>query len=182
MIKKNFKKQQGSSVKLTFFDGKDITQNYISWLNDPFTTQYSNQRFCKHDYLTCQKYLSSFAGTNNLFLAIRRIDNNEMIGTMTAYFNDYHGVVDIGIMIGNKSEWGKGYGQDAWDTLLFWLLSMDCVRKVTAGTLTCNFGMLKIIECSGMNLECTKKLQEVVKGEPVDVAYYSFFNDTQRIK
>ena len=95
---------------------------------------------------------------------------------MTAYISEHHGTVDVGIMIGNKSTWGLGYGQDAWDTLTNWLLEQKNIRKLTAGTLACNYGMIKLMERSGMTLEAVRKSQEIVDSQPVDLLYYSKFN------
>ena len=170
-----FNKLEGSLVELSLFTKNNITQDYISWLNDPNIMQYSNQRFVKHDRITCQNYLLSFKDTDNLFILIRTKKGNKAIGTMTAFCNPHHGVVDFGILIGGITEWGKGYGQDAWNTLTSWALEIDGVRKITAGTLSCNFGMLKIIEKSGMFLEATKKKHEIVDNEEVNVHYFCKF-------
>ena len=79
-------------------------------------------------------------------------------------------------MIGDKTVWGLGYGQDAWNTLAKWLLARGDIRKLTAGTLACNYGMIKVMERSGMTLEAVRKAQEIVEGHPVDILYYAKFN------
>ncbi|MBT6170500.1 MAG: GNAT family N-acetyltransferase [Flavobacteriaceae bacterium] len=175
MNKLFFKKLEGSLVELSLFTENDITQDYITWLNDSSVMQFSNQRFVKHDLITCQNYLSSFKNTDNLFILIKTKRENKAIGTMNAYVNAHHGVVDFGILIGNKAQWGKGYGQDAWNTLTSWVLEIDGVRKITAGTLSCNFGMLKLLERSGMSLEATKKKQEVIDNKVFDAHYFCKF-------
>jgi len=175
MDKLFFNKLEGSLVELSLFTENDITQDYIAWLNDSSVMQFSNQRFAKHDLITCQNYLSSFKNTDNLFILIKTKKENKAIGTMTAYVNTHHGVVDFGILIGDIAQWGKGYGQDAWNTFTSWALEIDGVRKITAGTLSCNFGMLKLIERSGMSLEATKKKQEVVDNKAVDALYFCKF-------
>ena len=170
-----FNKLEGSLVELSLFTENDITQEYISWLNNPEVVQFSNQRFVNHDFVSCQNYLSSFKGKDNLFILIRTKKENKPIGTMTAYFNMHHRVVDLGILIGDFNEWGKGYGQDAWDTIISWAMEIDGIRKITAGTVSCNFGMLKIIKKSGMLLEASKKKQEIVDRNEVDVHYFCKF-------
>ena len=52
------------------------------------------------------------------------LSDDRQIGTMTAYISVHHGTVDVGIMIGAKSVWGEGYGQDAWNTFVNWLFGM----------------------------------------------------------
>lgn len=166
----------GDKVVLKPFDATDIDDIYINWLNDPEVVRFSNQRFLMHDRKSCLRYLASFEGTNNLFISVRRQLDGRPLGTLTAYVSRYHGTVDVGIMIGDKSAWGLGYGQDAWDTLTNWLLGREGIRKLTAGTLACNYGMIKLLERSGMVLEAARKAQEIVEGHPVDILYYARFD------
>lgn len=168
----------GSKVLLRPFCLEDITDRYIDWLNDPRVVRFSSQRFITHDKSSCLRYLDSFANTDNLFLSIRRLDTGQAIGTMTAYISSsQHGIVDVGIMIGDTSVWGDGYGQDAWNSLANWLLTQDSIRKLTAGTLVCNVAMIRIIEQSGMQLEVIRKSQEIVEGVPQDILYFAKFRD-----
>ena len=165
----------GKNIIIDNFKKKDISDDYISWLNNSDVVRFSNQRFIRHNRISCKTYRDSFINTGNSFLAIRCKKNQEMIGTVTVYRSLNHGTADVGIMIGDKGVWGKGFGQDAWDTVLVWLLDIDGVRKVTAGTLKCNFGMIRLMERSGMELEAIKKEQEIVDGIAIDLVYYAKF-------
>lgn len=165
----------GERVALDTFGERDITDAYVGWLNDPEVVRFSNQRFRVHTRESCRAYLASFAGTPNLFLSIRRRSDGAAIGTMTVYHSLPHGVADVGVMIGERSVWGDGYGQDAWNTLLDWLLTQHGVRKVTAGALAGNRGMVRLMERSGMSLEGVRRAQEIVDGEPDDIVLYARF-------
>lgn len=169
---------QGDKVHLRPFTAPDINESYISWLNDTDVVQFSNQRFLKHDRESCLQYLASFENTKNLFISVRRLSDDHPVGTMTAYVSSHHGTVDVGIMIGDKSVWGCGVGQDAWNTLVNWLLKRDDIRKLTAGTLACNHGMIKLMERSDMHHEGTRTAQEIVNSEMVDILYYAKFSTT----
>ncbi len=168
---------RGDKVILRSFVTSDINDSYVSWLNDKDVVRFSNQRFLVHNRDTCLRYLNSFEDSKNLFMSVRLLSNDSMIGTLTAYVSSHHGTVDVGIMIGDKSTWGLGFGQDAWNTLTNWLLKQDNIRKLTAGTLACNTGMIKLMERSGMMLEAERKAQEIIDSCPVDVLYYSKFSD-----
>ena len=163
----------GDIVDLCRFGSSDITDAYICWLNDPEVTQFSNQRFLKHDHDSSMRYLATFYNSDNLFLSVRRSDNGQAIGTMTVYFSPRNGTADVGILIGERTVWGMGYGQDAWSTVVDWLSCHEAIRKVTAGTLASNQGMITLMERSGMELEAVRKNQEIVAGKPVDILYYA---------
>ncbi|MGQ3039885.1 MAG: GNAT family N-acetyltransferase [Brevundimonas sp.] len=165
----------GGKVSLEPFVRDHITPAYISWLNDPEVVRFSNQRFATHSEVSAATYLKSFEGSSNSFMLIRRSSDGRAVGTLTVYVNTHHGTADVGIMIGEKAAWGGGYGQAAWDAVLNWLLDQEQIRKVTAGTLACNLGMVKLMERSGMTLEGVRKAQELVDGVPEDVVLYARF-------
>jgi ribosomal-protein-alanine N-acetyltransferase len=166
---------QGDKVLLRTFRSDDLSSAYLGWLNDPDVVRYSNQRFRRHDAASCAAYLAAFESSDNLFLAIVGTVETRVIGTMTAYRSRHHGTADVGIMIGDRSLGGRGYGLEAWMLLTDWLLGAGGARKVTCGTLACNSAMRKIAERSGMRLEATRQAQEIVDGELQDILYYARF-------
>lgn len=159
------------------FAASDITERYLSWLNDPEVVRFSNQRFVRHDETSGRAYLDSFEGKKNQFLSIRRADDNSLIGTITAYLSEHHGTADIGIMLGDKASWGQGFGFDAWTTLMGWLALQPGMRKLTGGTMDCNIGMLRIMERAGMHKEAVRVGQELLDGQPRDIVLYAKFLD-----
>lgn len=165
----------GSKVLLRPFAATGITTEYISWLNDPQVVKYSNQRFICHTEESCRRYLDSFTNTPNLFLSIQRKADDRAVGTMVAYVFPHHKRADISIMIGNRSVWGGGIGQDAWNTLLNWFIEQRRIRKVTAGAMRCNLPMIKLMERSGMTLEATRQKQELLNEIPQDILFYGKF-------
>lgn len=175
--RRRFARLEGEKTALVPFAAADISADYLGWLNDPEVVKYSNQRFVTHTEESCAKYVGSFAGTGNLFLRILSRSDGSFLGTMTAYYSAPHRTVDVGIMVGNRDAWGKGIGQDAWNTLLAWLLEQDCIRKLTAGTMRCNGAMVRLMERSGMRLEAVRPGQELLDGVPQDLLYYGKFRD-----
>jgi ribosomal-protein-alanine N-acetyltransferase len=167
----------GKRVLLRLFTLADISAEYIAWLNDPLVVRYSNQRFLTHTEASCRRYFESFANTPNLFLSIRMQTDDLAVGTMTAYVSPHHGTADIGIMVGRSSVWGSGVGQDAWETLLNWLLALPGIRKVTAGAMRGNAAMVRIMEHSGMMHEATRAEQELLDGVAQDILYFAKFRD-----
>ncbi len=160
---------------LRTFIKSDISETYINWLKDPLVTRFSNQRFIMHDKALCENYLESFSNTSNSFLLIEKISDKNAIGTATIYRNSHHGTADIGLLIGARNEWGKGYGFESWQAILTSIYLDSKIRKVTAGTTSCNYAMIKIIEKSGMELEATRYKQELVGRQAVDLLYYAKF-------
>ena len=166
---------KSSNLIIRGFTEKDITPEYIGWLNDPLVVRYSNQRFKQHTAQSCLDYLTQMRQEKNFFLKIHSLDQNLYIGTMTGYLAREHGTVDIGILLGNRSAWGKGYGAEAWKLVMDELLNLEYVRKVTGGTMRCNTAMVKIFKKTGMQLEATRPMQELLNGVPQDILCYGKF-------
>jgi RimJ/RimL family protein N-acetyltransferase len=166
---------EGELVRLRVFTEENITDAYLSWLNDPVVVMYSNQRFRQHTQQTSLDYLHTFVGSESILLAVYLKDDEKYVGTMSVYFSSAHETADIGIMIGDKACWGKGVGGDAWSTILSLLLDTVKTRKVTGGTLRCNTGMTKIMVNSGMKPDGVRVEQELVDGQAQDIMHFAKF-------
>lgn len=168
----------GAKTVLRTFCETDISPEYLCWLADPEVMRFSNQRFKKHTSDSAAEYLNSFAGSDNIFLGIHLAESDRLVGTITAYRSQPHNTADMGLMVGDRSCWGKGIGLDAWKVLLGYLLDVCQLRKVTGGTLGCNVGMVKIMERSGMELEAVRAQQELVDQIPQDILYFAKFHSS----
>lgn len=166
---------EAARLRLRPFQAADITTQYVSWLNDPAVTRYSNQRFVTHTEGGCAAYLSSFSGTANKFILIEDLESGDAVGTMTIYFSLPHGTADVGIMLGNRDYWGRGYGQEAWNSVLDWLQNGARMRKITAGTMRCNLPMMRVMERSGMVPDGVKIGHELLDGVAQDLCYFAKF-------
>ena len=165
-------------VKIVPFSDEHLTPRYIGWLNDPATTRYSDQRFFQHTLESCRNYLNSFQGTGNGFWAILEQEENlGHVGTVTTYVNQRHGAAEIGILIGERNLWGKGYGTEVWRLMCQYLFDVVKVRKVSAGTLSVNDAMLKIMEKTGMVDDGVRVRECLYNGEEVDMVYKTLFRE-----
>lgn len=166
---------KSENIILRDFKIEDICEDYVSWLNDKDRMKYSNQRFLNHNYTSCLKYFNSFKNSSNKFIAIVEKDSNKLIGTITSYFNMNHKTVDLGILIGEKRVFGKGYGKESWKLYVDYLSTLKNIRKITAGTATCNKPMLNLIHSSKMIPDGIRKNHEIIENKEVDILYFAKF-------
>jgi ribosomal-protein-alanine N-acetyltransferase len=113
----------------------DIGPRYLAWLNDPEVNQYSGRRFRPTSQAAAEQYLAGIGGDAQV-LAICILNGGVHIG------NIKYGPVDwcsrcaeIEILIGDKPQWGKGYGTEAIGLLcghLFLTLKLHRVEAKTA--------------------------------------------------
>lgn len=160
----------GAKCRLEPFAERYLSARYVGWLNAPDVVRHSEQRHRRHDLASCKSYAASFAGSPHFFWAI--IANDEAlghIGNISAYVDATNRVADVGIMVGERAAWGRGYGTDAWLAACRYLLLDLNLRKVTAGTLANNLGMLSVMKRSGMCEEGRRRRQALWENTEVDV-------------
>lgn len=165
-------------LRIIPFGEQHLTDRYVGWLNDPNVVRYSEQRFATHTIESCRAYWASFRDTPHYFWAIELSEGDipgKHIGNINAYLETRHGLADLGILIGDREIWGKGYGTEAWVAVCDWLFNNAGVRKITAGTLACNHGMRSIMSHAGMVDDGQHFRHYLFEGEEMDVIYRAVF-------
>ncbi len=109
----------GSRVELRPLDPANIPL-VISWLTDPEVNRYM---LSGHDPITVEDEVAWYgrmaASDTDLVVQIHIRETGAYIGNIGMHHVDTnHRGAEIGIMIGDKSEWSRGYGRDAMIALL----------------------------------------------------------------
>jgi ribosomal-protein-alanine N-acetyltransferase len=165
-------------LRIVPFGEDHLTERYVGWLNDPAVVRYSEQRFRKHTLESCRAYWRSFEETPNFFWAVVAHDAGlGHVGNLNAFIDPRHMVADVGILLGERTVWGQGYGTEAFKAVCDFLLGMGGFRKVTAGTLAVNMGMLAIMRHLGMTEDGHRVRQCLFEGQAVDVVHAALFRN-----
>ena len=155
-----------------------IQPEHIDWLNDPEVVKYSEQRHKAHSESTQRVYLNSFNADEHIWLIQCLVSDEDKtrflkdIGTITAYVDVPNQVANMGIMIGDRSMWGKGCGREAWQAVMDWLFTQD-VRKVECATMSCNSAMRNLAFKCGMRVEGIRQHHFWFDGAPMDMVSYA---------
>jgi len=166
-------------LKIVLFEERHLTERYVSWLNDSETMRFSEQRHVKHTLASCREYWQSFKGTKNYFWAIEKLDlQHTHIGNMNAYLDERHNIADVGLLIGERSSWGKGLGTEAFGAACTFLFSAHSLRKITAGTVSANKGMLNIMWRSGMVEDGRRVRHFVYDNVETDLVFGALFRES----
>jgi ribosomal-protein-alanine N-acetyltransferase len=170
---------QTKRLRIVPFSEEYLTEQYVNWLNDPEVVRFSENRHRPHTVESCRQYLHSFGGTDNRFWAVLRAEAGlEHIGNMNAYVDKANQLADVGILIGEKSCWGKGYGLEAWLGVCDYLFRQAGMRKVSAGALCTNRSMLSIMHRAGMVEDGRRRRHCMVGEEEVDLVHAAVFRET----
>ena len=157
-------------TKITPFTLEEIHPEYIGWLNDPETVKFSRQRFTSHDRESCIDFFNRIEDSPNFFSAIFDSDEKH-IGNISVSNDLENQVSDMSILIGCKSRWGKGYGNEAWSAVMEELFKLG-VRIITGGCMAKNASMIRVMKKSGMKLYFVREKYFLLDGEYVDSVHY----------
>jgi len=122
--------------------------------------------------------MESFEGTHHLFWAILEKDGDfGHVGNINAYLDVQNGVADMGILMGETRIRGLGYGTEAWLGVCDFLFERKKVRKITAGTISVNCTMVRIMEKAGMVEDGIRRKHCMWEGLEVDVVHRALFRE-----
>lgn len=149
-----------------------VTDQHVYWLNDPVVMQYSENRNVQHTIESQHKYLNGFNRTSEHIWLITH--HTDAIGSISAYVDRPNKVANMGIMIGEKDEWRKGYGSEAWLAVMDWLWSQD-MRKIEAGCMDKNRAQRALCAKVGMKIEGIQMGHFLMDGLSHDLLHYGVF-------
>lgn len=133
------------------FSEKEL-EDTVAWLNNQALMKYSEQRHKKHTIRSQFRYIYSFSEPHQY----RKITfNNIYIGTISARIDIANSVADVGILIGEPFI-RRGHGCEAWRLFCLELAKLS-IRKIEAGCMAKNTGMIRIFEKNQMRLEGTRR-------------------------
>lgn len=165
----------GNSIYLLPFAEENFNDEYLGWLGDLDVIKYLG----REEYFTPTPKNEIYAYVQEMwnsklisFYAIYMVSNNKFIGTTKINFVNEKGlknkICDIGIMIGDKSAWGKGLATEVINLISKFAFNSLNVNKLTAGALSPNFGVIKAFLKNGYKEEGRLRKCVNVQNELVD--------------
>ncbi len=100
--------------------------------------------------------------------SIRTLSEDKFIGEISMWFNWQHGDAWIGIVIGERDYWGKGYGTDAMRLIVQYGFLEANLRRVSLALHSYNARALKSYEKVGFKLEGTMRSEILREGRRTD--------------
>ena len=162
---------------------EDVTDLYISWLNDTNVNRYLESRFVKHTIDSTLQYVERMiADTNIIFAAIIAIDDESHIGNIKLGPIDYyHDRGEVGLIIGEKDRWGREYGSEAIKLMTDHAFSKLGLHKLTSGAYEPNKGSIRAFEKAGYHKEAILNKHCFLDGRFVNVVRMAIINSAYKI-
>ncbi len=161
---------EGEHVYLREIQISDVNKKYCNWMNDTEITQYLESRFEKWSIKKLKDYVGKILkNPDYVFFAIISKDENKHIGNIKiGPINRIHKFADVGIVIGEKSFWGKGYATEAIKLVVSYAFNTLNLHKLTAGAYANNIGSIKAFQKAGFLVEGRRKKHFSSDGNYID--------------
>jgi len=155
---------------------------YLFWLRDYEVIRSMNlpSYWEPVAFETIKRYVEGqIASPTDQFFALYEKASESFIGTLRAAYIDWRTrETSLGILIGPREMWGRGLGSDAIRMLCRYLFDQVGLRRIEAGLMGSNRGMLKVFERCGFKLEGRLRNKDLTReGEYVDHLYLGLFRD-----
>jgi RimJ/RimL family protein N-acetyltransferase len=163
---------EGERIYLREVRREDVNENYYKWMNDSEITRYTESRFYPYSTEQLLAYVASLDGKRDaVFLAIiAKGSGQQHIGNIKLGGIDWiHRRGDIGVIIGEKSVWGRGYASEAIALLSDYAFNKLNLHKVWAGCYANNPGSVKAFKNAGFEEEGVQKKHYFSEGEYIDL-------------
>jgi RimJ/RimL family protein N-acetyltransferase len=109
--------------------------------------------------------------------SIRTLSGDQFIGEMSLWFNWQHGDAWIGIVIGEREFWGKGYGTDAMRLIVQYGFLEANLRRVSLALHSYNPRALKSYEKVGFKMEGTVRGETLREGRRTDTYFMGILRE-----
>lgn len=152
-----------------------VTQKYVNWMNDLDVTKYTESRFQKHTMESIKEYVRDMSGSSaDYFYGIYinascgHGNHENHIGNIKLHINEHHRLGDIGIIIGDKQQWGKGYATEAIKLVTEHGFDRIGLHKISAGIYANNLGSVNAFRKAGYVLDGTHVRTYLCEGQWVN--------------
>ncbi len=155
------------------------------WFNDEEISYYDDEDFFTHqDLEETQQYLENrllqcgFNAKKNILHIAIHTHNNTLIGyCMIAFIDRYNNKCKIGLTIGEKSEWGKGYGKEVVKALIEYCFLNLRLNRISAEIFSINKASIHLFENLGFNREGIIRQSVIKDNKYIDEYVYGLLRD-----
>lgn len=165
----------GKAIYLSPLTKEDVSEDYISWLNDSEVCKANSHATFPNNYSKTLVYVESIQNSKTeIVFAIRWKKNNDHIGNISLQnINWVNRSGEIAILIGNKNYWNKGVGGEAYELLIGYGFNTLNLNRMFSGLAITNEGMIKVCEKNGMTKEGLMREVLYKEGRYIDATVYA---------
>jgi len=151
----------GEAVLIRALLPEDGNETYAGWMNDQGIVEYTESRFASHTPDDLKRYIQGVRSDSLSHMwAICDVVTGIHVGNIKlGPVNTDHQFGDIGLIIGERSAWGRGFATEAISLVCDFAFKQLRLHKVTASMYEENVGSTRAFEKAGFIIEGTRTSQ-----------------------
>jgi len=163
----------GDRIYLRRVEKNDLEGNYYQWLNDQEVTRWMQNGIFPNSAESMLEYHQYMVGSRtDMNLAIVLKEDDRHIGNISlGALNQMFRSAEIGILIGEKDTWGRGYGSEAIALLAGHAFQRMNLNRLGAGAVAENIGCIRAFEKAGFVREGISRQAYFCEGEYRDCVH-----------
>jgi len=167
----------GERILLRTLDEADAQGPYRVWMNDAAVTRFLESRFRSFSETDLRKFIGDAnARPDTVFLGIFLREHGQHIGNIKLEIARAHLRGEVGVLVGDKEQWGKGYASEAISQLAQHAFGDLKLHKLTAGCYSANVGSMRAFENAGFVIEGVRARHYALEGEWLDLVLMARFS------
>jgi RimJ/RimL family protein N-acetyltransferase len=173
---------RGELVRLTAEEPELLGKTFSGWdRNSEFRRLLDDEPPC----LWSAKNIQSWFEKDNekqrekgFYFLIRTLQDDRLIGFVGLWVDEWsHGDAEVGIGIGDKESWGKGFGTDAMRVILRYGFTELNLRRITLGVFDYNARAIRSYEKAGFTHEGRLRKAVFRDGSRADIVYMGILHE-----
>lgn len=160
----------GERIFIRLLSEDDVTGEYLNWLRDVEVIRFLESRWKTFTLEDLKQYVRNINNSHHDYIfGIFLLDTGKHIGNIKiGSINFIHRFGDIGLLIGDKNYWGKGYGTEAIKLATGYAFEDLNLRCLIAGMYSNNVGSYKAFLKAGYEQVGVYKKKALFNGSYVD--------------
>lgn len=157
---------EADRLRLQRLSPDDVTNAYVGWLNDPETVRYTEARYVRHSLESVREYVASCQARLDVHLwgIFERAGGCHVGNIKLGPVDRTHSRASIGLIIGERSRWGRGYATEAIGIVTRLAFRDLELHKLTAGVIAGNEPSLAAFRRNGFIIEGVRRKHDLVDG------------------
>ncbi len=170
---------EGENIYLRALSLNDVTEEYLSWLNDEETTRGLASGVFPSSIDELLRFVESVVNNKNVVMfAVCDNTNDRHIGNIKLdQFDWVSRTCELGLLIGDKTYWGRGIGTEVCKLALNYAFTDLNIRKVTLAVYENNPSAIRVYEKLGFIREGQLRKHIFEGGTYFDKFYMGIFRE-----
>lgn len=158
------------NLELKTLTHENASPHYFDWLQDPQVTRFLEVRHLNFSSEEIQNFINyMFEDKNNILFGIFVKNTQKHIGNIKlGPINWVYSRADIGLLIGDKEYWGKGFATEAIEAVVKVAQENLNIHRLQAGAYASNIGSIKAFKKANFDQEGLLKDYWSIDGEYED--------------